>query len=135
MDRKSAAVVMSWRTTGEIIKDSAVARELGCLRPGGHDHRLPGRKRFAVEVDNEECEPGEGVDPWRGRCLPAGQAGPEDARVLLRGPDQEHDDREGAEEMPDGRTVGREQDVDEDRRPREQGDGCDVAASPGERLN
>src|SRR5438876_5744432 len=218
MDRKSAAVVMSWRTTGEIIKDSAVPRELGRLRPGGYDHRLPGRKRFAVEVDkeeregragdshptvpsqfqesgeddqeadaprdereplasparivrgaanqehhanqdsgpfedrddwgqaegrspaveekgaHEECETGEGVDPWRSRCLPTGQAGPEDARVLLRGPDQEHDDREGAEEMPDGRTVGREQDVDEDRRPREQGDGCDVAASPGERL-
>src|SRR5438552_10046515 len=56
MDRKSAAVVMSWRTTGEIIKDSAVPRELGPLRPGGYDHRLPGRKRFAIQVDKEERE-------------------------------------------------------------------------------
>src|SRR5437016_14552846 len=56
MDRKSAAVVMSWRTTGEIIKDSAVPRELGRWGPGGYDHRLLGRKRFAVEVDKEERE-------------------------------------------------------------------------------
>src|SRR5438552_14756614 len=56
MDRKSAAVVMSWRTTGEIIKDSAVPRELGRWGPGGHEHRLTGRKRCAVEVDKEERE-------------------------------------------------------------------------------
>src|SRR5439155_716374 len=96
MDRKSAAVVMSWRTTGEIIKDSASAA--------------------------------------RTRALEARRARPADPRVPLRRPDQEHDGRRGSEEMPDGRTIGREQDVDEDGRPREQGDGCDIAASGGEGL-
>src|SRR5437016_2670550 len=216
MDRKSAAVVMSWRTTGEIIKDSASAARTRAWEARRARPAAPGRKRFAIEVDQEEREgsagdpypavPGqfqergeddqeadaprdereplaspqgifrgaanqehhadqdrgpfedgddredaegrppaveeegthqepearEGVCPWRGRCLPARQAGPEDPRVPLRRPDQEHDGRGGSEEMPDGRTIGREQDVDEDSRPREQGDGCDIASSGGE---
>jgi len=36
--------------------------------------------------------------------------------------------------MPGGRPVRREQEVDEDRRPREKGDGGDVAAPRGERM-
>src|SRR2546430_3372650 len=113
----------------------------------GDQHRPPrevceggdprGERSPAVQEEGTHQEPEvrEGVCPWRGRGLPGRQAGPEDARVPLRRPDQEPDGRGGSEEMPDGRTIGREQDVDEKRRPREQSDSCVVAATIGQGLD
>src|SRR5256886_2863565 len=77
------------------------------------DHSEERSSAIEEEGAHQEPETGGHVDPGRGRKVSRRQPRPEDARVLLRGPDQEHHRRGRAEETPRGRPVRREQEVDE----------------------
>src|SRR5256885_1624542 len=57
------------------------------------DHSEERSSAIEEEGAHQEPETGEHVDPGRGRKFSRRQPRPEDARVLLRGPDQEHQDR------------------------------------------
>src|SRR6266550_2484600 len=85
------------------------------------------------EGTHEEGEAREGVDPCRPRRLVCWQTSPQLVGESPGGPGQERDRGAGPDEVPRGRTVWRQDEVDEDGRSREQPDGCDIATWGGER--
>src|SRR6266545_4239291 len=93
-------------------------------------------ERGTAAVDQEgaadEGESRDGVDA-RGPRRPGREAVPEPCGVVLRGPGEERDRRERAEEMPDGGPIRRQDEIDEDRRGREEADRGDVSAPGRER--